>query len=78
MRLGVSNGNGCTCDVCHTALNPEEAIKLKSYILDTSIPNNSGQYKVLQVADMCPKCYGIKLSEIMRDSTRKTLRGVNK
>jgi len=63
MRSGIVNGNGCTCDVCHTVLLPSEAIKVKSYTLD---PNDStGLYKILEISDMCIDCYTELLGDIM-------------
>ncbi len=32
MRVGVINGNGYECDICHTLLKPNETIKISSKI----------------------------------------------
>ena len=63
MRMGISNGNGCTCDVCHTSLLPSEAIKLKSYTLDPT--DSTGLYRILEISDMCKECYQELLGNIM-------------
>ena len=73
MRLGVINGNGCTCDSCHAVLLPDEAIKLKSYVLDKN--DRSGVYNSWQKCDLCIHCYNKLLKGVMYDVRSNKLNG---
>ena len=53
MRVGVVNGNGYECDICHTLLEPSETIKIHSKINVDS----TGRSKVVDSIGVCEDCY---------------------
>ena len=53
MRVGVVNGNGYECDICHTLLKPSETIKIHSKINVDS----TGASKVVDSIGVCEDCY---------------------
>ena len=67
MKASVVNGNGCICNKCHTILYPDDAIKLKAFVLAGS----TGEYIVKGKADLCDICYNKILGEIMEESVRR-------
>lgn len=69
MRLAIDNGNGCTCDHCHTALYPDEAIKLqaKVYHNDEPLKPYRGQYITQSKCDLCIDCYNALIGYVMHD-----------
>lgn len=55
MRIGLINGNGFECDICHELLYPEEVIRIKSII--PKIGSSTGDYITKDTMGVCNKCY---------------------
>lgn len=53
MRTSVKNGNGATCDICHTLLEPNEIIKIRQ----ERLINKTGIYRGYKMADLCEDCF---------------------
>ena len=66
MRLGVVNGNGCSCSICHEILEPKEAIKIKSMRLHSDLEKAAtGCYEALGRIDCCKHCYDLYFANLM-------------
>ena len=69
MRKSIVNGNGCTCDVCHCTLYPDESIKIKSYVLKEG--DSTGRYITIGKMDACNLCYDRIFGKYIKEKIRR-------